>query len=113
MPRGIFHIVRVHRSMRFELAAAVVVAAGVIQRDATLPEVGRPIGNGLRQAVKRGGGFGEAPVFEVGHRAIQKGLRTLREHRCREPGTKNQKQKDDGHVAQRSGTLVGAFGCSK
>ena len=63
MPRRILHIVWIHRSMRLELAAAVVVAAGVIQRDATLPEVGRLIGIGLRQAVERSGGFREAPVF--------------------------------------------------
>ena len=72
--------------MRFELAAAVVVAAGVIQSDATLPEVGRLIGNGLRQAVERRGGFGEAPVFEIGHCAIQDRLRTLRhEQQNQEP----------------------------
>ena len=78
--------------MRLELAAAVIVAAGVIQRDATLPEVGRPIGNGLRQAVERRGGFGEAAVFEIGDRAIQQRLRTLRERRARQPRVRHEAQ---------------------
>src|SRR6185436_10099262 len=50
-----------------------------IQRDATLPEVRRLGGSALRQAVKQGGGFREAPVFEIDHGAIQEQLRTLRE----------------------------------
>ncbi len=65
--------------MRLELAAAIVVAACVIQRDATLPEVGRLSGIGFRQAVKRSGGFRKAPVFEIGLCAILCRLRTLRQ----------------------------------
>ena len=63
--------------MRLELTAAVVVAAGVIQRDAALPELRRLIGDGLRQLVKRRGGFGKAPLFEISHCAIQDRLWAL------------------------------------
>src|SRR5688572_11086101 len=83
--------------MRFELTAAVLVAAGVVEGDTALPELRRLIGNGLRHLVERRGRFGKAPLLERAHRAIHDRLRALL---CRgaERRRKNQDQHSQTHV---------------
>jgi hypothetical protein len=45
MPCGILHVVWIHRPVRFELPAAIVVAAGALPGDTTLPEEGNLAAN--------------------------------------------------------------------
>jgi hypothetical protein len=44
VPRSIFYIVGVDRTVKFELAAAVVVPPGVIEGEAPLPQSRREVG---------------------------------------------------------------------
>src|SRR5712691_5479639 len=77
MPRGVFHVVGVDGAVRFELRAAVLIAAGVIERDAALPELGSLVGDELGQSVESNDRFGDVAASEIGHGAVENRLRTF------------------------------------
>jgi hypothetical protein len=80
MPRGIFDVGRIYRTMRFKLRTAVLVASRIIQRDAALPQLRSVVGRELGDFIETGGGFGEAAAPEIrdgfveGHFRIVGGL---------------------------------------
>jgi hypothetical protein len=64
--------------MGFELSSAVGVAPGVVERDPSLPELRRLVGDELRQGVEARGRLGDSTVPKIRDRAIEDGLGTLR-----------------------------------
>ena len=71
MPGGVLDVVRVDRAVRLELLAAVLVAAGVVQHDPTLPQLGRGVGVQRGDPVEPGGRFVETAVLKIGNRAVE------------------------------------------
>ena len=53
MPRGVLYIVRIYSPVRFELPAAIAVAACIVERDAALPQLRRLVRNQLGGLVER------------------------------------------------------------
>jgi hypothetical protein len=68
VPGGVFDIVGVGGLVDFKLVAAVLVAFGIVEREAALPELGFGLGNGFDDLVERFGG-----VFDAG---VEKGIYT-------------------------------------
>ena len=88
MPRGVLDVVGIHRPVQLELPAAVVIAAGVIKRNAPLPELRSESGRELRHAVEFIGGLRKAAGFEIGNCTLEDrlclfGLRLRMELPCK------------------------------
>src|SRR5688572_15278428 len=81
MPRGILDVVRVDRAMGFELPPAVLVLAGVVQRDPSLPQLRRRRRHELHERVKARGRFGDAASLEVSDRFLENRPWLLRRER--------------------------------
>ena len=77
MPRRVFDIVGIHGAVGFELRTAVLVSAGVIERDSALPELWRNCGNLLRQFVEPGYRLVNPSAQKIRARAIEHFSRTL------------------------------------
>ena len=65
MPHGVFDVVAVDRLVQFELSLAVLVPAGVIERNAALPNLGRLSGGQIDELVEIGRRFLDATEFEI------------------------------------------------
>src|SRR6185369_5813077 len=70
MPGRVFHIIRIHRAMRFELFAAVFVSPRIVERNPALPELGRIARNQLYDLVKPLHSLSDAVLLEIGYGAI-------------------------------------------
>ena len=78
MPHGVFDVVAVDRLVQFELSLAVLVPAGVIERNAALPKLGRLSGGQIDELVEIGRRFLDATEFEILRAALVIGQRGRR-----------------------------------
>ena len=78
MPGGVLDVARVHRQVRLELASAVLVAPGVVERDTPLPQLRRRARPRPRHLVEPVGRLLDPPSAEVRHRPVEDLLRRLR-----------------------------------
>ena len=78
MPRRVLHIVGIHRAVRLELAAAVVVAAGVVERDATLPELRRGLTARRTTAIEPATESSMRPAMKSATAAVEERARVAR-----------------------------------
>ena len=71
VPGRILDVVGIDRAVRLELRAAVVVAPGVVERDAALPELRRCVGSERDDAIETGDRLLDASREEVFDRAVE------------------------------------------
>src|SRR5262245_24143695 len=77
MPCSVLHIVRIDRAMRLELSSTVGVAPGVVERDPSLPEFRRLVGDELCQRVEARGRLGDSTIPKIRDGAIEDSLGTI------------------------------------
>jgi hypothetical protein len=77
VPGGVLDVVRIHGAVRFELGAAVLVAAGVVERDPALPELGLNVRGELHQVIEASRRLGNSAVLKIRERAIEDPLGTI------------------------------------
>jgi hypothetical protein len=70
------------------LSSTVGVASGVVERDPSLPELWRLVGDELCHGVEASGRLGDSTVPKIRDRAIEDNLRTIR--RCLSTGRKGE-----------------------
>src|SRR5688572_19345599 len=104
MPRRVLDVIRIHRTVRLELRTAVLETAGIVERDATLPELWQRIRPQFDQAVESSNRFHNAATSEVRYSLVENpaGLFSLRlaDHLG--------DRKDDGAEDQRKGACCAA-----
>jgi hypothetical protein len=81
VPDGVLDVVRIDRAVGFELRAAVLIPAGVVQGDPPLPQLRRRCGQEFHQRVEAGGRFDHATGLEIRDGAIENRLWLLRRKR--------------------------------
>jgi hypothetical protein len=63
--------------VQLKLRATVFVAAGVVESNAALPELGSAVGHKLDEIIKTCGGFHNAAALEIGDSAVEDLARIL------------------------------------
>ena len=102
MPGGVLDISQIHRAVRNKHVAAVAKAAGIVLRDAALPQLRRLVGNQPGQLIEPGRRLLNAPGLEIFNRPGH--------HRTRVLGrTRHGEQSHD----QVNGHWLGLYGYGK
>src|SRR5260221_12458819 len=65
MPICILNVIRIDRAVQLELLASLLVTAGVITGNTSLPVLGRALGDKFEELVKVGAGFRETGQLEL------------------------------------------------